>query len=69
LAKQKFVAYELDAEIGFWRNITAVLPPSTTRTIKLCGIITVNRELRRIFPRETVATVRADIALTASVTT
>ena len=29
LAKQKFVAYELDAEIGFWRNITAVLPPGT----------------------------------------
>jgi DNA-binding transcriptional LysR family regulator len=29
LAKQNFVAYELDAEIGFWRNITAVLPPGT----------------------------------------
>jgi DNA-binding transcriptional LysR family regulator len=29
LAKQKFVAYELDAEIGFWRNITAFLPPGT----------------------------------------
>ena len=29
LAKQKFVAYELDAEIGFWRNITAVLPHGT----------------------------------------
>ena len=29
LAKQKFVAYELDAEMGFWRNITAVLPPGT----------------------------------------
>jgi DNA-binding transcriptional LysR family regulator len=27
LAKQKFVAYELDSEIGFYRNITAVLPP------------------------------------------
>ena len=27
LAKQKFVAYELDAEFGFWRNISAVLPP------------------------------------------
>jgi DNA-binding transcriptional LysR family regulator len=25
LAKQRFVAYELDAEMGFWRNITAVL--------------------------------------------
>ena len=29
LAKQQFVAYELDAEIGFLRNITAVLPPGT----------------------------------------
>ena len=29
LAKQKFVAYELDAEVGFWRNISAVLPPDT----------------------------------------
>lgn len=29
LAKQKFVAYELDAEIGFLRNITAVLAPGT----------------------------------------
>jgi DNA-binding transcriptional LysR family regulator len=29
LAKHKFVAYEMDAEIGFWRNITAVLPPGT----------------------------------------
>ena len=29
LAKQKFVAYELDSEMGFWRNITAVLPPGT----------------------------------------
>lgn len=29
LAKQNFVAYELDAEIGFWRNIAAVLPPGT----------------------------------------
>ena len=29
LAKYKFVSYELDAEIGFWRNITAVLPPGT----------------------------------------
>ena len=29
LAKHKFVAYELDAEVGFWRNITAVLPPGT----------------------------------------
>lgn len=27
LANQKFVAYELDAEIGFYRNIAAVLPP------------------------------------------
>ena len=27
LAKQSFVAYELDAEVGFWRNISAVLPP------------------------------------------
>lgn len=27
LAKEKFVAYELDAEVGFWRNITSVLPP------------------------------------------
>jgi DNA-binding transcriptional LysR family regulator len=26
LAQQKFVAYELDAEMGFWRNIVAVLP-------------------------------------------
>jgi DNA-binding transcriptional LysR family regulator len=26
LARQKFVAYELDAEVGFWRNIAAVLP-------------------------------------------
>jgi DNA-binding transcriptional LysR family regulator len=29
LAKQKFVAFELDAEIGFWRNIAAVLPAGT----------------------------------------
>ena len=29
LAKQKFVAYELDTEMGFWRNITAVLPRGT----------------------------------------
>ncbi|MBI2716374.1 MAG: LysR family transcriptional regulator [Rhizobiales bacterium] len=29
LAKQNFVAYELDAMMGFWRNITAVLPPGT----------------------------------------
>ncbi|HEY4141365.1 MAG TPA: LysR family substrate-binding domain-containing protein [Pseudolabrys sp.] len=29
LANQKFVAYELDAEVGFYRNITAVLPPGT----------------------------------------
>ncbi len=26
LAKESFVAYELDAEVGFWRNIAAVLP-------------------------------------------
>lgn len=26
LANQKFVAFELDAEAGFWRNISAVLP-------------------------------------------
>jgi DNA-binding transcriptional LysR family regulator len=29
MAKHKFVAYELDAEIGFWRNISAVLQPAT----------------------------------------
>lgn len=29
LVKQHFVAYEVDAEMGFWRNITAVLPPGT----------------------------------------
>jgi len=29
LAQQKFVAYELDSEMGFWRNITSVLPPGT----------------------------------------
>jgi DNA-binding transcriptional LysR family regulator len=29
LASQQFVAYELDAEVGFYRNITAVLPPGT----------------------------------------
>lgn len=29
LAEERFVAYELDAEIGFWRNIAAVLPPAT----------------------------------------
>lgn len=29
LAKHSFVAYELDAMMGFWRNITAVLPPGT----------------------------------------
>lgn len=29
LAKQQFVAFELDAEIGFWQNITAVLPSGT----------------------------------------
>ena len=29
LAKQQFVAYELDAEVGFLRNLTAVLPPGT----------------------------------------
>lgn len=29
LAQQKFVAYELDAEMGFWRNIAAVLPAGT----------------------------------------
>jgi len=27
LAKQQFVAYELEAEIGFYRNITTLLPP------------------------------------------
>ena len=26
LAKQTFVAYDLDAEVGFWRNLAAVLP-------------------------------------------
>jgi DNA-binding transcriptional LysR family regulator len=29
LAKQKFVAYELDATAGSWRNIATVLPPGT----------------------------------------
>jgi len=29
LEKQQFVAYELDAEVGYWRNIQAVLPPGT----------------------------------------
>ena len=29
LAKQQFVAFELDAEMGFWRTIAAVLPPGT----------------------------------------
>lgn len=29
LANQQFVAYDLDAEIGFYRNISAVLPPGT----------------------------------------
>ncbi len=29
LEKQQFVAFELDAEVGFWRNIQAVLPPGT----------------------------------------
>ena len=29
LAKQTFVAYELDAEVGFWRNLAAVLPRGT----------------------------------------
>jgi DNA-binding transcriptional LysR family regulator len=33
LADQKFVAYELDAEMGFWRNITAVLPHGTIPNI------------------------------------
>jgi DNA-binding transcriptional LysR family regulator len=33
LAKQKFVAYELDASAGSWRNIAAVLPPGTTPQI------------------------------------
>lgn len=33
LAKQKFVAYQLDAEIGFWRNIAAVLPPGAVPQI------------------------------------
>ena len=33
LAKQQFVAYEVDAEMGFWRNITAVLPPGTVPQI------------------------------------
>lgn len=27
LVDQKFVAYTLDAEIGFWRNVASVLPP------------------------------------------
>jgi DNA-binding transcriptional LysR family regulator len=33
LMKQAFVAYELDAEIGFLRNITAVLPSGTVPQI------------------------------------
>lgn len=33
LAKEKFVAYELDAEVGFWRNILAVMPPGATPKI------------------------------------
>ena len=33
LVKQKFVGYELDAEVGFWRNITAVLSPAAVPQI------------------------------------
>jgi DNA-binding transcriptional LysR family regulator len=33
LAKQQFVAYQIDAEMGFWRNLAAVLPPGTTPII------------------------------------
>ena len=33
LAHQKFVAYELDSEVGFWRNIMAVLPPGAVPQI------------------------------------
>jgi DNA-binding transcriptional LysR family regulator len=33
LAKQKYVAYELDSVFGFWRNITTVLPPDTVPQI------------------------------------
>lgn len=35
MAKHKFVAYELDAEVGFWRNITAVLAPGSVPQIAL----------------------------------
>ena len=33
MAKHKFVSYELDAEVGFWRNITAVVAPATVPQI------------------------------------
>lgn len=33
LAKHKFVSYELDAEVGFWRNITAVVAPAAVPQI------------------------------------
>jgi DNA-binding transcriptional LysR family regulator len=33
LAKQRFVAFSLDAEIGFWRNIAEVLPPNAVPNI------------------------------------
>jgi DNA-binding transcriptional LysR family regulator len=33
LEGQKFVAYTLDAEIGFWRNVTAVLPAGNSPNI------------------------------------
>ena len=33
LAKHKFVSYKLDAEVGFWRNITAVVAPATVPQI------------------------------------
>ena len=33
LAKHKFVGYELDAEVGFWRNITAVIAPAAVPQI------------------------------------
>jgi len=35
LAKQHFIAYELDAEVGFWRNISSVLPLGTIPHIAL----------------------------------
>lgn len=33
LIKEDFVAYELDAEVGFWRNISAVLPRGAVPTV------------------------------------